>query len=100
MKLKREQFKRIDLDPDHYYYSFAVPGFEICLEPCATGFDVAVYADDAEDPEIKSVLEPKKCTETGDYTRIDALFGERKDKDWNRALIIADELLGRYFKRV
>lgn len=97
MKLKREQLKRIDLDPDHYYYSFAVPGFELCLEPCAAGFDVAIYAGD-EDPEFKSALEPKKCTETGDYTRIDALFGDRKDEDWNRALIIADELLEKYWK--
>lgn len=96
-ELKREQFKRIDLDSYHYYYSFGVPGFEICLEPCAAGFDVAVYY--AEEPEFRSTVEPKQCTKTGDYLiPLEALFGDRKDEDWNKALVIADELLEKYIK--
>lgn len=98
MKLKREQFKRIDKDLHHYYYSFGVHRFEICLEPCAAGFDVAIYAED-EEPEFKSSVEPKQCTKTGDYlTSLEVLFGDRKDEDWNRALVIADELLEKYTK--
>lgn len=98
-KFKREHFIRINLDPDHYYYSFGVPGFEICLEPCAAGFDVAIYAEDiAIGSDFSSSLEPKQCTKTGDYTQIDALFGDRKDDDWNKAQAIADELLDKYIK--
>jgi hypothetical protein len=116
-KFKREQFTRINLDEKHYYYSFntilgfdfgdqgddkhyyrcKVSGFEICLEPCAAGFDVAIYADDdGKDAELKSSLAPKRCTETGDYMQIDALFGDRKDEDWNKALAIADEMFEKF----
>lgn len=98
-QFKREHFSRIDMDEYHYYYSFGVPGFEICLEPCAEGFDVAIYTDNDGIPQYeKSAIEPKRCTETGDYTQIDALFGDRKDEDWNKALAIADELLDKYIE--
>ena len=93
--LAKPDFIRIDLDPVHHYYSFRSDDIEICLEPCAGGFDVAIYADDAEGPEFKSTVEPKRCTETGDYTRIDALFGDRKDEDWKQALEIANDLYRR-----
>jgi len=38
------------------YMSYEVKGFEICLEPCLNGCDVAIY-DDKQD-----LLEPKVCT--------------------------------------
>lgn len=120
IKFTKDHFIRISLDNYHYYYSFGVPGFEICLEPCAAGFNVAVYADDIdmhpeEEPKpadhltaysgIRKVptddlrlIEPKRCTKTGDYTQIDALFGDRSDEDWNKALEIADELFDKYMK--
>lgn len=99
LKFKREHFIRIQMDLYHYYYSFGVPGFELCLEPCAEGFDVAIYTDNDGIPQFeKSSLEPKRCTETGDYTQIDDLFGDRKDEDWNKALEIADELLEKYIE--
>lgn len=91
IKFTREHFIRIDLDKEHYYYSFGVPGFEICLEPCAGGFDVGIY--DGE----KGLLEPRICTNTEGYLEsMDAIFGDRKDEDWNKALVIADELLDKY----
>lgn len=91
IKFKREHFIRIDLDKEHYYYSFGVPGFEICLEPCAAGFDVAIYG------EHKEMLEPRRCTDSNGYLEsMDAIFGDRKDEDWNKALEIADELLDKY----
>lgn len=100
IKFTREHFIRIDSDKDHYYYSFGVPGFEICLEPCAEGFDVAVYTDDRNDGMLGSkniAASDKRCTRTGDYVKSAAdLFGERSDKDWNKALEIADELLDKY----
>lgn len=101
-ELKREHFIRKNLDQYHYFYSFGVPGVEICLEPCSAGFDVAVYTDDCSDGILRSkniAAEDKRCTETGDYlTSAEALFGDRSDKDWNRALEIANELLDKYVK--
>lgn len=91
-KFKREHFTRIDLDQDHYYYRFGVPGFEICLEPCAGGFDVVVY-----DNGVK--VEPGVCTNSDGYLNsAAALFGDRTDEDWNKALTIADGLLDKYMK--
>ncbi len=96
-QLRREHFIRNDLDKEHYYYSFGIPGLEICMEPCAAGFDVAIYTDNDGIPQYeKSAIEPKRCTETGDYTQIDALFGDRKDEDWNKALEIANELFDKF----
>lgn len=88
---KREHFIRIDIDTEHYYYSFGVPGFEICLEPCAGGFDVRIY-----DKEGK-LIDPGVCTNSDGYLNsAEAMFGDRKDEDWNKALEIADELLDKY----
>lgn len=98
-ELKREHFIRVDLDKDHHYYSFGINEiFEICLEPCAAGFDVALFTC-VSDPTMRSLIEPKQCTKTGDYTRIDALFGDRKDEDWNRALEIANELFDKFTEK-
>lgn len=92
-KLKREHFTRVDLDPHHYYYSFSVPGFEICLELCAGGFDVLIYN------EHKEQLEPRRCINSEGYLEsMDAIFGDRKDEDWDKALVIAGELLEKYVK--
>jgi len=92
MRFERKEFIRIDLDPEHYYYSFGVPGFEICLEPCAAGFDVAMY-------ENGILSQAKRCTKSGDYLEsVGALFGERKEMDWIKALEIANELMEKRLK--
>lgn len=94
IKFKREHFIRIDIDKEHYYYSFGVPGFEICLEPCAGGFDVAIY-----DNGIK--VNPGVCTNSDGYLNsAAALFGDRTDEDWNKALTIADDLFDNYSNTV
>lgn len=98
LQLKREHFIRVNQDAYHYHYSFGVPGFEICLEPCAGGFDVAIYANSypTEFPELKG---EKICTKTGDYLQsVEGLFGDRSDEDWNKALLLADELLEKHIK--
>lgn len=93
IKFKREHFIRIDLDKEHYYYSWGVPGFEICLEPCAGGFDVRIYDGG------KRLIEPGKCTDSDGYLNsAEAMFGDRTLEDWNKALAIADELLEKYTK--
>ncbi len=91
-ELKREHFVRIELDKEHYYYSFGIPGlFDICLEPCAGGFDVALYDGD------RIEIVPKQCINSDGYLiSATALFGDCKDEDWNKALAIASEFLDKY----
>lgn len=88
-KFTKKHFIKIELDERQHYYSFGVPGFEICLEPCVEGFEVAIYEDG-------NLVGEKHCTKTGDYTT--SLFQDRSEEDWNRALKIADELFDKYIK--
>lgn len=89
--LSRTDFIRKDLDKDHYYYSFVHDDVEICLEPCAGGFCVAVYNEGL------MKLEPEKCTNCDEYlSSLPAMFGERTDDTWVKALEIANELYKRY----
>lgn len=80
--LSRTDFIRVELDKEHYYYSFVHDDdIEICLEPCAGGFCVAVYNEGI------MKLEPEKCTNCDWYlSSVTALFGERTDETWIKAL--------------
>ena len=89
--LNRTNFLRIDLDKEHYYYSFKREQIEICLEPCAGGFCVAAYNED------ETMLEPRKCTDCDGYLEsVYAMFGERRDDAWTKALVIANDLYKRF----
>lgn len=90
--LTRSDFIRIDLDKEHYYYSFkSGDRVEICLEPCAGGFCVAAYNED------QMMLEPRKCTNCDGYLEsVYAMFGERRDDAWVKALEIANDLYKRF----
>lgn len=89
--LTRADFIRIDLDPPHYYYSFKSGDIEICIELCAGGFCVAPYNGD------KTMLEPRKCTHSEGYlSSAQAIFGERRQDTWNKALVIANDLYKRF----
>lgn len=88
--LNRNNFIRIDLDKEHYYYSFKKDQVEICLEPCAGGFCVRVF--DADQQLLES-----KCTDCSGYLEsFSAIFGERKDDAWLKALEMANE----FYKRL
>ena len=90
--LARSDFIRIDLDPVHYYCSFRSDDIEICLEPCAGGFCVAAYNEN----EDKTKLEPGKCTNCDGYLEsAGAMFGERREDTWKKALEIANDLYRR-----
>lgn len=90
--LTRSDFIRIDLDKEHYYYSFkSSDRVEICFEVCAGGFCVAAYNED------QTMLEPRKCTNCDGYLEsYNAMFGERKDDAWVKALVIANDLYKRF----
>ena len=89
--LSRKDFIRKELDKDHYYYSFVHDDIEICLEPCAGGFCVAPYNEGF------MKLEPVKCTDCDGYlSSFPAMFGERTDETWVKALEIANDLYKRY----
>ena len=88
--LNKTNFIRIDLDKEHYYYSFKSEQVEICLEPCAGGFCVRVYDADQQ------LLEPGKCTDCSGYLEsFYAMFGERREDAWIKALEMANELYKR-----
>lgn len=88
--LNKTNFLRIDLDRDHYYYSFKTEPVEICLEPCAGGFCVRVY--DADQQLLES-----KCTDCSGYLEsFSAIFGERREDAWIKALEMANE----FYKRL
>ncbi len=92
LKIKRDDFTRIDIDPDHYYYSLKIPNstFEICLEPCAGGFDVSLFNE-----VIKSGV--SFCTNSDGYLESPgALFRDRKDEDWNKAIEFANDLIANH----
>lgn len=90
--LSKMDFIRIDLDPIHYYYSFRSGVFEICLEPCAGGFCTAAYDKDIHK------LEPGKCTDQEGYLDSPiAMFGDRREDTWNKALETANDLYQRIF---
>ena len=79
------------MDQEHYYYSFKSDDrVEICLEPCAGGFCVRVYDADQQ------LLEPGKCTDCSGYLEsFYAMFGERREDAWIKALEMANELYKR-----
>lgn len=89
--LNKTNFLRIDIDKDHYYYSFKREQVEICLEPCAGGFCVRVFDADQQ------LLEPGKCTDCSGYLEsVYAMFGERREDAWIKALEMANE----FYKRL
>ncbi len=91
-ELKREKFTRVDMDKEHYYYSFKTDTIEICIEPCAGGFCVAPFSL-ASDPLDKDMLEPRKCTNSEGYLRsAKVLLGDRKKEDWDKALEYANDI--------
>lgn len=89
--LNKTSFIRIVLDPVHYYYSFKSSMVEICLEVCAGGFCVAAY------DENEMMLESRKCTNCDGYLEsLPAMFGERTDDTWVKALEIANDIYKRF----
>lgn len=91
IKLVREDFTRVDLEPGKYYYRFICNLLEIDIEPCAGGFCVAIF-----DMKQKHVF-PRQCTEHEVYDRsYEALIGERRKETWDRALEIAGERLDKF----
>jgi len=91
-KLIREDFTRVDMGKNHYYYSLKTDKIEICIEPCAGGFCVAPYSL-APDPLDKELLEPRKCTECdGFLSSLAKMLGERNDAVWEKALEYANDI--------
>lgn len=94
-ELTRKDFTRIDMDKEHKYYSFKTKKIEICIEPCAGGFCVALYSL-APHPIDRNLLEPRKCTNCdGFLSSLAKMLGERNDEVWGKALVIANEIYKR-----
>ncbi|NCD40581.1 MAG: hypothetical protein EOL88_00665 [Bacteroidia bacterium] len=61
-KLEWKDFQLAITDDRQMYYSFEFKDYEICLEPCLSGFDVAIYRI-GPDERIGDLVEPKKCSD-------------------------------------
>lgn len=96
LKIMRDDFTRIDIDVDHYYYSLKIPDsqFEICLEPCAGGFDVSLF-------DAGNIVGERLFTDSGGYLdSAGVMFGERKDEDWKKAVEFANDLMVKHIMSV
>lgn len=62
--LTLKDFKEVTLEQalPHRYYSMERNGFELTLEPCMSGFDVALYKNG-------NLVQPKLCTAVEHHTR-------------------------------
>lgn len=82
------------------YYSLEFGNYELTLEPCLNGFDVAIYDN------YGNLLEPKKCTKTTlkpektEYRSLNRVTGELNDNfrlvAIPKALIIASKIYKKY----
>ena len=78
--LTLKNFKEENVHDQWYYYSMKKDGFELTLEPCMGGFDVALYVD-------QNLHTPKLCTDVKHPTE----FGGRIEA-MQRALSFANQL--------
>lgn len=82
----------------YFFYRFTEDqtDYELCLEPCVNGFNVALYKQHADGHRPQSVMS-KVCTLTEGYS--EDRFGqlERDDTTWVKALNIGAFLIEYYF---
>ena len=91
-----EDFEKIVDEEGMYYYSYHFVSnnirYEICLECCFSGFDVALYKSANKD--IDNILMTKKiCTNYDGYLNLSVSFVERDQKTKLRAVSIANEMI-------
>lgn len=91
--LAKEDFK-IYYSDIHWEYRFKKRGevYHIYIEPCMSGFDVALYFEG-------KLVATRKCTKTGNYQEDKFHDKKRSDEDWNRALLLVRELVTEYFSK-
>lgn len=93
MKISKNDFNRVDNEGTPYW-SFIKDNYEICLELCFSGFDVAIYRIDGEG--VMDLAEPKICTEENINIETYMHTNERTEWAWNKALELANILFVKY----
>jgi len=89
MILKRNHFKLLK-DPGYYSFIDKELDIEIAMEPCLSGFDVALYKIHGDMPH-GTILRPKICTDDKDYDFTESITLQERRKDtWDTALKIAN----------
>ncbi len=74
--------------PAQFYLSFEFKDYELCLEKCLSGFDVALYRKGPAE-QIAGLVEPKKCTDFNFKRREGKmLFGLNGLKKGERNMVI------------
>ena len=103
--LKIKDFVLAITDDRKFYLSFEFKDYEICFEPCLSGYCVAIYRKGPDD-RIGSLVEEKKCTDFKFKRRewvngrlsfgIDGLKKGEKNMVELRALKYANEFYKKY----
>ena len=98
--IKLEDFNQVAFDEEGKllakdYFSYKCGDFEICLEPCLNGYDVAIYRG-----EQKDIVGEKKCTnfDFGDRGLRFGIDGLKKGQA-NMVLLRAVKLANEFHKK-
>lgn len=96
-KITIDDFQIITDEQDNYYYSYQFTSndvkYELCLECCFSGFDVALYKVAVKDLDYELVAQ-KVCTEHKGY--LNFLNLDRRISTKEKAVRIANQLIKQY----
>lgn len=94
-KITKKDFKKFVGDIHYFYYfEYNNLGYEVTLEPCLNGFDVALYNRDIRARRYELVTE-KFCTNLRGY-KFEIKDYERDDKTWDLAIKMANKIVDEY----
>lgn len=77
----------------YHFYRFTKNGqdYELCLEPCDYGFDIAIYERYGQKP--YQLVMKKTCLSEAGYQNDPFHKTDRRPETWNHALQIAEEIM-------
>lgn len=99
-RLKQSDFKRF-IGSNYYFLRFThkKEQYELCFEPCYSGFCIAIYKRFAK-ARFPQIVTFKRCTLEEGYLSDTFGLSDRSEKTWNNAIRIAQEIINEYFKRI
>lgn len=79
----------------YYFHRFTKENtnYEICLEPCNYGFDVALYKRASMDSSKTTLIGKRICTAEKGYGTDPLHQKDRREETWAKALGICQEVL-------
>lgn len=90
------------LELENDYFSFTFKDYEICLEPCLSGYCVGIYVTAPDERIAKAICEPKRCADFKFKNREGNLtFGVDglKNGEANMVLLRAMKFANEFYKK-